>query len=58
MTNLAIILILLRLILDDFSLGERGPISYYPAMEMAVIVKIVVIGSAVLAVALYCYLYR
>jgi hypothetical protein len=32
--------------------------SYYPAMETAIIVKIVVLGSVVVAVALYWFLYR
>jgi hypothetical protein len=56
--NFFIILILLPLITDDFYLGERGPISYDPAMETAIIIKIVVIASVVIAIALYWYLYR
>ena len=44
--------------MSDFSLGKHRPIGYDPAMETAIIVKVVVIGSVVIAIALYWFLYR
>jgi hypothetical protein len=58
LNNSRIILILQALTISDFFLGKRQPIGYDPAMETAIIVKLVVIGSAVIAIALYWFLYR
>jgi len=47
----------------DFSSGffpfrKPAGLGYYPTMETDVIVKIVVIGSVIVAAGLYFYLYR
>ena len=56
--NPRIILLLQLLAMSDFSLGKHRGIRYDPAMETAIMVKAVVIGSVVIAIALYWFLYR